>query len=87
MTKEFKMNNKLTGSDLTRAMLKNGDKNIWCAVDDESDARAITDHENNDFTARIVHFEDGKFICTIGASWTYAVPIKIVALTQEDAGL
>ena len=87
MTEEFKMNNQLKGSDLTRAMLKNGHQNIGCAVDDESDERAITDHENNDFTARIMYFENGKFICTSGAPWTYAVPIKIVALTQEDAGL
>ncbi len=87
MTKEFKMNNQLKGSDLTRAMLKNGEQNIWCAVDDESDEHAITDHENNDFTARIVSFVDGKFICTSGAPWTYAVPIKIVPIKQEDAGL
>lgn len=81
------MNNKLIGSSLTRAMLRNGDTNIWCAVDDESDENAILDHENNDFTARIMYFEDGKFFCSTGAPWTYAVPIKIVALTQEDAGL
>ncbi|WP_367103614.1 hypothetical protein [uncultured Psychrobacter sp.] len=81
------MNNKLTGSDLTRTMLARGDTNIWCAVDDDSDDQAMTDHENNDFTARIVSFKDGHFICTMGATWLYAVPIKIAPLTQEDAGL
>ena len=31
------MDNNLTGSELAHAMLRNGDKNIWCAVGDESD--------------------------------------------------
>ncbi len=81
------MDNKLTGSDLTRAMLKRGDKQIWCAVDDESDERAISDQIDNDFTARIVSYRDGKFFCTAGMTWVFAVPIKITALTQADAGL
>ena len=81
------MNNKLTGSDLTRAMLDRGDKQIWCAVDDDSDERAISDQIDNDFTARIVSFRDGKFFCTAGMTWLYAVPIKISALTQEEVGL
>lgn len=81
------MDNKLTGSDLTRAMLDRGDKKIWCAVDDDSDDRAISDQIDNDFTARIVSFRDGKFFCTSGMTWLYAVPIKITPLTQEDAGL
>lgn len=81
------MDNKLTGSDLTRAMLDRGDKKIWCAVDDDSDERAISDQIDNDFTARIVSFRDGKFFCTSGMTWLYAVPIKIVPLIQEEAGL
>jgi len=81
------VNNKLTGSDLTRAMLDRGDKQIWCAVDDDSDERAISDQIDNDFTARIVSFRDGKFFCTAGMTWLYAVPIKISALTQEEVGL
>lgn len=81
------MDNKLTGSDLTRAMLKRGDKKIWCAVDDESDERAISDQIDNDFTARIVSFRDGKFFCTAGMTWSYAVPIKITPMTSEDVGL
>ena len=31
------MDKKLRGSYLARAMLKSGYRNIWCAVDDESD--------------------------------------------------
>lgn len=81
------MTDKPTGSDLTRAMLARGDKDIWCAVDDESDEQAILDHENNDFTARIVSYEDGHFICTTGAPWSYAVPIKIAPLTAEEVGI
>lgn len=75
------------GSDLTRAMLDRGDKQIWCAVDDHSDERAISDQIDNDFTARIVSFHDGNFFCTAGMRWLYAVPIKIVPLTEEDAKL
>lgn len=81
------MDKKLTGSDLTRAMLDRGDKQIWCAVDDDSDERAISDQIDNDFTARIVSFRDGKFFCTAGMTWLYAVPIKISVLTQEEVGL
>lgn len=81
------MNQALTGSDLTRAMLARGDQQIWCAVGDESDDEAISDQVNNDFTARIVSFEDGSFYCTSGMAWAFAVPIKIVPLTQNDAGL
>ena len=35
------MNGELTGSNLTRALLKRSDKPIWCAVDDESDEQAM----------------------------------------------
>ncbi len=87
MTKGLKMNNKLTGSDLTRAMLARGDEQVWCAVDDESDDIAVTDHESNDFTAHIASYQDGKFFSTSGMPWLCAVPVKIVALTQEEVGL
>lgn len=81
------MDNKLAGSDLTKAMLRHGDKPIWCAVDDESDEHALADQVDNDFTARIVSFKEGKFFCSSGATWLFAVPIKIVPLTQEETGL
>lgn len=70
------------GSDLTRVMLDRGDKQIWCAVDDLSDERAISDHIDNDFTARIVAFRDGKFFCTAGMVWLYAVPITIIPIRE-----
>lgn len=81
------MNKKLAGSDLTRAMLERGDKQIWCAVGDESDEEAMSDQVDNDFTARIVSFDDGHFYCTAGMAWSFAVPIKIVPLTQDEVGL
>ncbi|WP_313631643.1 hypothetical protein [Psychrobacter sp.] len=78
------MSNELRGSDLTRALLKRGDKRIWCAVDDESDEQAMVDHCDNDFTAHIVTFKNGCFYCSAGMSWLFAVPIKIVAVTQDE---
>ncbi len=81
------MNQELNGSDLTRAMLERGDKHIWCAVSDDSDAEALSDQVDNDFTARVVSFKDGNFYCTSGTTWAFAVPIKIEPLTQTEAGL
>ena len=78
------MNGKITGSDLTRALLERGDKQVWCAVDDESDEQAMMDHCGNDFTAYIVSFKNGCFYCSGGMSWLCAVPIKIVAVTQKE---
>ena len=81
------MYQELTGSELTRAMLNRGDKQIWCAVGDDSDEEAMLDQVDNDFTARIVSFKDGNFLCTAGMAWSFAVPIKIVPLTQDEVGL
>lgn len=81
------MDNKLVGSDLTKAMLQRGDRQIWCAVDDNSDEQAISEQTHNDFKAYIVSYEEGKFFCTAGMSWLFAVPIKIAALTSEEVGL
>lgn len=81
------MYQELTGSELTRAMLERGDKQIWCAVGDDSDEEAMLDQVDNDFTARIVTFNDGNFFCTAGMEWSCAVPIKIVPLTQDEVGL
>ncbi|MGP5338925.1 MULTISPECIES: hypothetical protein [Psychrobacter] len=81
------MNGELTGSDLTRALLKRSDKPIWCAVDDESDEQAMMDHDGNDFTAYIVSFKDGYFYCSCGTPWAYAVPVKISALTQCEVNV
>ncbi len=73
----MEMRNELKGSDLARAMLRRGDKRIWCAISDDSDEQAMTVHDSNAFTAYIVSFKDGEFYCTGGMPWLYAVPIKI----------
>lgn len=78
------MNGEITGSDLTRALLERGDKQVWCAVDDESDEQAMMDHCGNDFTAYIVCFKNGCFYCSCGTPWLFAVPIKISAVTQHE---
>ena len=78
------MNGEIIGSDLTRALLERGDKQVWCAVDDESDERAMMDHCGNDFTAYIVSFKNGCFYCSCGTPWLFAVPIKISAVTQHE---
>ncbi len=81
------MNEAITGSYLTRAMLESGHKEIWCAVDDSSDKQAMMGQANNDFTARIVSFHDGHFFCINGTPWLCAVPIKISAMTQDEVQL
>lgn len=81
------MNSELKGSDLTRAMLARGEKQIWCAVCDESDENAMMDHCGNDFTAYIVSYRDGYFYCSGGTAWAFAVPIKISALMECDVAI
>ena len=81
------MSHLITGSELTRVMLMNGATQIWCAVDDESDEQAMMDHFGNDFTACIVSFKNDCFYCSGGSEWLFAVPIKIVAVTQHEAKL
>ncbi|MBO1530008.1 hypothetical protein J3492_02125 [Psychrobacter sp. F1192] len=79
------MDGELKGSDLAILMLKRGNKKIWCAVSDDSDEEAMTDHDGNDFTAYIVAFEDGYFYCTAGMQWLYAVPIRIHEIVHQEA--
>ena len=45
------MDEAMTGSELTRAMLENGHEEVWCAIGDEGDKEAMTNLANNDFTA------------------------------------
>lgn len=81
------MNHEVKGSDLVRLMLSQGAKEIWCAVDDISDEQAISDHNGNDFTAYIVSYYDGRFYCSAGTAWLYAVPIRISEVVHcEMAG-
>ena len=81
------MSNTLTGSDLTCAMLARGDKEVWCAVADTSDKEAMEAQDANDFTARIVSYNNGHFFCTSGTKWLFAVPIKMVEMTYTESDL
>ena len=56
------MNGEITGSDLTRALLERGDKQVWCAVDDESDEQAMMDHDGNDLPPISYHLKMATFI-------------------------
>ena len=77
--------NRLTGSNLTRAILERGDKKeIWCAVSDESDQEATSDLYGNDFIAYIVKSQNGYFYCDGGMQWLYAVPVKIIPMTYTE---
>lgn len=78
------MDSELKGSSLALAMLNRGDKKIWCAISDDSDEEAMTDHDGNDFTAYIVAYEDGYFYCTGGMRWLHAVPIKINEIVHQE---
>ncbi|KAA0914189.1 hypothetical protein [Psychrobacter sp. ANT_WB68] len=80
------MDEAITGSELARAMLEDGHQEIWCVVDDSCDREAMANLTNNDFTARIVSFDNGMFYCTGGMAWSCAVPIKIIPITQAEAG-
>lgn len=83
------MSPQLIGSDLTRAMLERGDQQVWCAVSNESEQDAISTIRNVDgrFIMHIVSFEDGCFHCKEDSTWSYAVPIKKILLTQDEVGL
>jgi len=77
------MNDQLIGSHLTRILLKRENKPIWCSVSDDSDEEAMQDLMDHDFTLFISSYKEGKFYCTGGRQWSFAVPIKIVAATQN----
>ncbi len=82
------MSSKLSGSDLTRKMLERGNKNICCAVSNDSNEQAMTAINNtgHDFLKYIVLFNDSHFLCKDGTAWQHAVPVEKVEMTQEEAG-
>ena len=82
------MDNKLKGSDLTRAMLERGDDKVLCAVNNDSDEHAITNIDNADysFLKYIVSFNNSRFLCEEGTPWQYAVPVEKVEVTQQEVG-
>ena len=83
----MKINNDLMGSKLTRMMLERGNKQIWCAVDNDSDKEAMTAYEGYNLTAYITSCTNGIFYSRDGVPWSYAVPIQLSELTQKEVGL
>lgn len=83
------MSAKLFGSSLTREMLKKGNKQIWCAVSNDSEEHAMTIIENSHYSllVYITSFNDDEFICREGESWRFAIPVRKIELTQEEVGL
>jgi hypothetical protein len=68
----------LTGSDLTHAMLKRGDKAIMCGVG-----------VGKSFFVVVTGIEFGKFLTSTGAYWLNPVPINNQGelLTAKEVGL
>lgn len=64
----------LTGSDLTRKMIADGETNILCYVCDDSDYSAL----NYKFKRTITGFSGGWFRTNGVSNWKYAVPVEKV---------
>lgn len=83
------MSTRLSGSVLTCAMLARGDKQVLCAVSNESDdqAMAMIDSAEFDSLRHIVSFNNGKFFCKEGVAWQCAIPVKKTELVYSDIKL
>lgn len=82
----------LAGSELTRAMLKRGDKNIPCAisgtVDGSSDDSALTNFfEGAEYLHFIVDYDGKNFITDSDEVYEFAVPLLVKPLTAKEVGL
>lgn len=82
------LNKELKGSNLASAMLERGDERVWCAVSNDSDEYAMTKINNADYSClkHIISFNNNHFFCEDETSWQYAVPVKKVEITPQDAG-
>lgn len=67
----------LTGSDLTRKMIADGETNILCYVCDDSDYDALNDKDER----TVIGFSGGWFHTNSVASWKYAVPVPVEKVT------
>lgn len=67
----------LTGSDLTRRMLADGETNILCYICDDSDESALGDRLKRTVTG----FSNGWFHTNSVASWRYAAPVPVEKVT------
>ena len=67
----------LTGSDLTRKMLADGENSILCYVSDTSDSQAVESR----ITKNVIGYKDGWFITDGILPWGYAVPVPVEKVT------
>lgn len=74
----------LAGSDLTRAMLKRGDKIVTCAVSDSSEEDALIDG----YYEVIYGIGDQDMLLAYGRRWRHAIPVNNQGkpLTDKEAG-
>ncbi|MGO2386973.1 MAG: hypothetical protein ACTH6Z_07545 [Psychrobacter sp.] len=79
----------LQGSELTKAILESVSNYVWCAVSNISDDYAIATIDNGyyELLVPIVAFDNVQFVCDKGDLWQYAVSVKRVELTHNDAVL
>lgn len=68
----------LTGSDLTRKMVADGETSILCYVSDSSDSQAVKGR----ITKEVVGDKDGWFITDGILPWIYAVPVEAVPVEE-----
>ncbi len=67
----------LTGSDLTRKMLADGETSILCHVSDTGEGKAVLGL----ITKNIIGYKDGWFITDGILHWRYAVPVPAEEVT------
>lgn len=68
----------LTGSDLTRKMLADGENSVLCYVSDTSDYQAVKGR----ITKEVIGDKDGWFITDGIIPWIYAVPVEAVPVEE-----
>ena len=67
----------LTGSDLTRKMIADGETSVLCYVSDTSDSQAVKGR----ITKEVVGYKDSWFITDGILPWIYAVPVTVEEVT------
>lgn len=67
----------LTGSDLTRKMIADGETSVLCYVSDTSDYQAVKGR----ITKEVVGDKDGWFITNGIIPWRHAVPVTVEEVT------
>ena len=70
----------LTGSDLTRKMLADGETSILCHVSDTGEGKAVLGL----ITKNIIGYKDGWFITDGILPWRYAVPVPVEEVTPRS---